>query len=109
MASIALSSVLPPMQVGMAVLAIAADVREHWVEVALLARNTRVQPSQWIPGLAVIKLGPATYRLPGSGCVTFLTRNLHRSMWTCVGWGERHLLTGPGTSDRLEQQQHRDD
>jgi hypothetical protein len=41
-AEIALCSVLPAMKVGVTILAIAANVREHRIEMALLAGHTRV-------------------------------------------------------------------
>ena len=87
MAEIALRPVFPAMQVGVTILAVAAHVREHWIEVALLAGNTGVQAAQWITSLVVIKLGLVAYRLPGRGCMTLLTCNLHRPVWTRLGLG----------------------
>ena len=84
---IALSPVFPAMQIGVTILAIAAYLREHRIEVALLAGNTRVQASQWIASLVVIKLRFTADRLPGRGRMALLARNLHRPMWTGVGRG----------------------
>jgi hypothetical protein len=89
------------MKVGMAILAIAANVGEHWIEVALLASNARVQALQGIASLVVIKLGLAPYRPPRRGCVAFLTRNLHRPVRADIG-RRFHLRTGRGASDCLE-------
>jgi len=63
-AEVALRAVLPAMNVGVTILAIAAHVGKHRIGVALLAGNSRVQAAQRITGLAVIKLRLAAYRLP---------------------------------------------
>jgi hypothetical protein len=86
-ARIALGPVLPAMQVGVTILAIAAHLRKHWIEVALLAGNTRVQALQGIAGLVVIKLGFTAEGLPGGGRVAFLARNLHRPVRAGLGRG----------------------
>jgi hypothetical protein len=69
------------MKIGVTILAIAAYIRKHWIEVAFLAGNTRVPALQRVAGFLVIKLGLAAYWLPGKRCMTLLTRNLHRPMW----------------------------
>ena len=55
-AKVALDSVLAAMQVGVAVLAIAADVGEHPVDVAFLTAHVGVQAAQRKAGFGVVEL-----------------------------------------------------
>jgi hypothetical protein len=62
MAQIALRSVFPPVDIGVAVLALPPDVRKHQVRVTVLAPDLHVQSAQREPCLAVIKLRDRTDR-----------------------------------------------
>lgn len=113
MAEIALRSIFPPVKVSMTILTIAAHIREHRLDVALLARYPQVKTAQWIPGLVVIEIGLSANRFPCRGGMTFLTRNLHRAMW---GRGGRGLRRGGSvnrynsghTGGHLEEQERMD-
>ena len=56
-AEIALNSILSAVQIGMAVLAISADIGEDRIYVALFAAHIDMHAAQGIPGFSVIKFG----------------------------------------------------
>jgi hypothetical protein len=101
-AHIALRSVLAPVDVGMAVLAIAADVGEYRVDMAILAGHPHMQAAQWITGLPVIKLRLGADRHPSRGCVALLARNFHRAMRASTRRIRDRLLPGRHTRGDLE-------
>src|ERR1700690_2365899 len=105
MAELALCSVFPPVQVGMTVLAIAAHVGKHRIDVAILARHADVQATQRISGLAVIKLGLGANRHPGRGCVALFAGNFHRAMRASARRGWSGLLSRRYAKSDLEQQE----
>ena len=76
MAKFTLRPVLPPVKIGMAILAIAAHVGEHRIDVAFLAGHLGVHAAQGIAGLAVIKFGLAADRPPCGSRVALLAGNL---------------------------------
>ncbi|MGA8310871.1 MAG: hypothetical protein WB755_12630 [Terriglobales bacterium] len=81
-ARVALCPVFSSMKVGMTVLAVAAHVREHGIDVAFLARHSHMHTAQWVASFPVIKLRLAPDRFPRRGGVAVLTRNLHRAVGT---------------------------
>jgi hypothetical protein len=105
MAKLALRSVFPPVKVGMAILAVAAHVAEHRIDVAFLARHFRMHAAQGIPSLVVIKLGLAADRSPCGGGVTLLARNFQRAMGTAHGRSGSGLRQQRRTRRHLEQQE----
>ncbi|HXY02128.1 MAG TPA: hypothetical protein VEI49_01065 [Terriglobales bacterium] len=64
-AEIALCAISPSMNVGVTVLAVAANVGEHRMNVAFLATHNRMQAAQGITCLAVIEVGFRADRFPG--------------------------------------------
>jgi hypothetical protein len=104
-AEVALRPVLPPVQVGMAVLAVGADVGEYRIIVAVLARHPQMQAPQGITSLAVIKLRLVADWCPCRGCVTLLARNLHGAMGTSRRRGRDSLLRGQHAGPNLEYQE----
>ena len=72
MALLAVRSHLPPVNVGVAVRALGADIREHQLDVALGALHLLVHSAQRVTGLVVIELRDAPDRLPaGVGVAVF--------------------------------------
>jgi hypothetical protein len=65
MAEIALRAVFPSMEIGVAILAIAAHIAEHGIDVAFLAPHANVHPAQGKSGFAVIELRFAADRPKG--------------------------------------------
>ena len=57
MAHVALRTIPPAMNIGVAILAVRADVGEHRIDMAFLAGNGGMQSSQWEAGLIVVKFG----------------------------------------------------
>lgn len=109
MAEVALRSILPPMEVGMAILTFARHIREYPVDMAFLAANVEVKAAQRIPGLAVIEIRLRPNRFPGRGGMTLLASNLHRAM---RGLRSRGLRISSNlsryTGAQLEQQESLD-
>ena len=82
MAQVTLRSVFPPVNIGVAVLTLLPDVSEGQIDVAILAGNLGMQPTQGKTGLAMIKFWQAPDGLP-SGCgVTVLARDFQLPMRT---------------------------
>lgn len=84
MAEFALCPISAPVNVGMAILAIAAYIREYRMDVAFLATHSRVQAAQWITGSAVIEIRLSADRFPCRRGVTVLAGHLHRTMRTVI-------------------------
>jgi hypothetical protein len=82
MAHVALRPIPAAVNIGVAILAIAAHIREHGVDVTFLAADTRVQAAQWITRFVVIKIRFRANRFPCGRGVAALACNLHRTMWT---------------------------
>jgi hypothetical protein len=85
-AKVALRAILAPMDIGVAVLAIGADVGKHWIDVAFLAAHLDVHTPQRISGLAVIELRLGTNRPPGGSRVAVFAGDVQPPMWALV-WG----------------------
>jgi len=81
--------------VGVAILAILADVGEHRLDMALHALDFFVQSAKRIPGLVVIELRHGTDGAPARSVVTVFTRNRKRTVRTTSGLplGVRHRST----------------
>ena len=95
-AEVALRSILPSVQIGVAILAVATHVGKNRIDVTLLARQVRVHAAQGVPGSAVIEIRLAANRPPGRGTVTLLTsyvqhamRTVNRSSGRGLGLGRR--------------------
>ncbi len=87
MALIAIRAQLPLMNVGVAVLAAQAHVCEYRFYVTLDAGHGLVHAAQRIPCLVVIEFGNGADRLPGTGRVAVLARNIQiavRTVGFCV-------------------------
>ena len=91
-ASVTLRGVPPPVDIGVAVLALVVRLGEDQVGMAIRAADFRMHPAQRKTCLAVIKLGNRSNRCPSLGRVAILARNIQGPMWT-VGF-----LLGPGLS-----------
>ena len=98
---------LPAMNVGVAVRAPHAHVREHQIGVTLAACDFLVQAAQRVLRLVVIKLGHVADRLPASKRMAVLTRNGEVAVRTARGhigagvlcaqsWGPISLSCLPG-------------
>jgi len=107
-AGIALRPVFPSMKVGMAILAVAAHVGEHRIDVAFLARHSHMHATQGVTGFSVIKLRFAADRFPRRGAMAVLTRNLHRAVRTDTGRGGNGRLPNGRACGHLEQQERVD-
>jgi len=104
-AEVAFRAIFPPVNVGMTILAIAAQVSEYRVDVTFLACHAQVQAAQWITGFVVVEVRLRADRLPRRRRVTFLAGNLHRPMWTATRGRGCGLLPGRNTGGHLEQQE----
>lgn len=102
-AEVALRAILPPVQIGVAILAILPNVGEDRVDVAILASHSRVQAPQRVTSLVVIKLRSGANRFPGRRRMATLTSNLHRTVWTAHGRTGGGALAGRRTGSHLEQ------
>lgn len=104
-AQVALGTVAAPMNIGVAVLALFPGIGEDRVEVALLARNLRMQATQGKCRLAVIKLGPCTQRQPSLAGMAVLTRNLQRPMRISVGRRHAGVFLACGRAQQEQEAQ----
>ena len=77
---IALRTVFPAMEIGVAVLAVAAYIRKDWIDVALLAYHSGVHAAQRVSGFAVIKFGLVADRPPGRSGMAVFTRDFQRAV-----------------------------
>jgi hypothetical protein len=104
-AKFTLRPVFPPVKIGMAILAIAAHIGEHRIDVAFLARHLGVHAAQGIASLAVIKFGLAADRPPCRSGVALLAGNLQLPVRTA----NRRRRSGLGQQRRsrrhLEEQE----
>ena len=101
-ASLALGSHLPAMDVSMAVGALVADVGENGIDVALLAGHVLVHATQRIFGLVMIEFRDAANGLPAAEGMAVLARNIQRAMRTARGL---HRGCGLCACQRSQQQQ----
>lgn len=97
-AAVALRSILPSVQVGVAILAVATHVGKNRIDVTLLARHSGMHAAQGVPGFAVIEFRLAANRSPGRGAVTLLTSYAQNAMRTVNRSGGRGF--GPGRHGR---------
>jgi|SRR5690242_21664717 len=79
-ALLAIRSELTPMNIGMAVGTVRADVAEYRLGMALHAFDLRVHAPQGIAGRVVIEFGDGANRLPTRLCVAVLAWNCQRSV-----------------------------
>ena len=75
-ALLAVRSQLPPVNVGMAILAALPDIRKHRFHVALHAGHRLVHAAQRITSLIVIELRNCTDRFPRARRVAVLARSV---------------------------------
>ena len=71
----AIGTHLAPVNVGVTISAILADIGEHRLDVAFGAFHFFVQAAQWIVGLVVIELRNSPNRTPTGGGMTIFTRD----------------------------------
>lgn len=83
---------LSPVNVGVAVGAIAAYVAEDQTHVALLARNLSVHSPQGIARLAVVEFNDAAQRLPGAEGVAVFAGDIQVAMRAARGRSLAGLL-----------------
>jgi len=74
-ALLAVGSQLPPVNIGVAILAACADIVEDHLDVTLGAGYRRVHAAKGIAGLIVIEFWDGADRLPSTSGVAILTRN----------------------------------
>lgn len=101
-ALLAIRSQLPLVNVGMAILAALAHVREHRLHVALDARHRLVHAAQRVAGLIVIEFRNRADRLPRAGGVAVLARDIQVAMGAVGPGGLRARV--PQRSGNQEQQ-----
>lgn len=94
MTQVALCSIFPPVQVGMAILAVVSYLGEYQIDMTFPASYPHMHAPQGITRLAVIKLRFAADRFPLRGCMTSFTSDLHRTMRTPGGGSRRRILPG---------------
>jgi len=75
-------SELPPVNIGVAILATLAHIREHRLDVTLDASHGLVHAAQGVPRLIVIELWNSADRTPSACRVTVLTRGVQIPVWT---------------------------
>ena len=80
-AQIALRSILPAMDIGVAILAVPAGIRENRIDVTLLAGHAGMHTPQRIGGPVVIEVGRTAQREPACGGVAVLAGYLQRPVW----------------------------
>jgi len=78
--NVALRAVFPAMNVGVAVLALTANIGENRIHVTFLTRHLHVHTAQGVTGLAVVKLRIAANRSPRCCRVAPLASNVQRAM-----------------------------
>jgi hypothetical protein len=82
MADVALRAVFAPVNVGMAILALLAYIREYKISVTVCAPHFDVHAAQGEARLFVFKLRDGANRFPALGRVAILAGNLQSSMRT---------------------------
>lgn len=75
-ALLAVGAQLPPVNIGMAVLAALPHIRKHRLHVALHAGHRLVHAAQWITSLVVVELRNCTDRFPRACRVAVLARSV---------------------------------
>ena len=106
MALLAVGSQLPPVNVGVAVLAALPDVREHGLNVALDASDGAVHPAQRIARPVVIELRNRADRFPSARRMTVLTGDVQVAVRTVRARG---LRVGDSQARGKRQQQNRNE
>lgn len=92
MATLALCSHLPAMDVSMTIGAAQPDIRKHRTHMALRAHNFFVHSAKWIFRPVVVELGNIANWLPACERVTVLTRDVERTVRTMSRDGILRLL-----------------
>lgn len=87
----AIRTQLPPMNVGVAILATLSNIGENRPDVTLSAVHCLVQPAQRIFRLVVIEFRSATDWFPCAGCVAVLTRYAQVSVRTMRSSGNLRI------------------
>ena len=94
---------LAAMNIGMAIGAVLADIREYRLNVARDAFHFFVHPAQGIAGFVVIEFRNSAYRTPGRCGVAVLARNGQRTMRIARGF----LLSVAAWRDGVHQRPRR--
>lgn len=108
MTQVALRTVLPPMNVRMAILALLACVREYRIHMTFLARNFRVHATQRKRCLAMIKLQVIAQWQPSLAGVAVLTSHLYRPMRIFVGRNDGGCSSSGVRHARRDQHRHQE-
>lgn len=104
MAKLTLRSVSPPVNVGVAILAIVTNIGKYRVDVAFLAADVGMHAAKWKRSFAVIEFRLASNRPPRRNRVAFLARNLQWAMGTLRLGGSMRLLLRQYNGSELRQQ-----
>jgi hypothetical protein len=105
---VALGTVFASMNVGVAILALLAGIRENRIDVALLTGNFGMEATQRKCCFAMIKLRPRTQRKPAFAGMAVLTRNLQRPMRISVRRRDAGIFLANGGAQEQEQEQEPD-
>jgi hypothetical protein len=103
-AQVTLRSIFPPVNVGVAVLALLTDVGKGQVDVAILAGHFGVQPTQGKPGFAMIKFRRTADGRPARRGVAVLAGDLQVAMRTVRGGVSIRCLPVATRQHRLHNQ-----
>ena len=98
-ALLTVGSQLPPVNIGVAILATLPDAAEYWLHVTLGAVHRLVHAAKGIPGLIVIELGDSTDWLPSARRVAILTSDVQISVRAMCARSlslRRHTPRSPG-------------
>jgi hypothetical protein len=77
---------LAPMNVGVTIGTVLADIGEHGLDVTFSAFHFFMQAAQWIVGLVVIEFRNSPNRTPTGGRMTIFTRNAERAVGVTGGF-----------------------
>jgi hypothetical protein len=80
MALFAVGSELPPVNIGVTVLASLPNIRKNRLGVTPSASHRLVHPAKWIARLIMVELGDSAERLPGARRMAVLARNIQISV-----------------------------
>jgi hypothetical protein len=107
MALLAIRAHLAPVNVGVAIRALFADVRKDRFGVALNAAHAFVHATQRILGCVVIEFRNCADRFPSAERVTVLTRNAEAPVRATRGCGRLGLSTCQGRGRENRQRDHK--
>ena len=79
---LAVGSQLPPVNIGVAVLAALTYIREHGFNVTLRAGHRLVHAAKWITRLIMVEFRHCASGSPRICCVAVLARNIQITVWT---------------------------